>query len=47
MPVCVEQAPPLFRTAPRRASACYLYREASALAAERMGEVLGGDRVSG
>jgi oligopeptide/dipeptide ABC transporter ATP-binding protein len=41
MPVCVEQAPSLCRTAPRRASACYLYREAPALAADRMGEVLG------
>jgi oligopeptide/dipeptide ABC transporter ATP-binding protein len=41
MPMCVEQAPPLFRTSPRRASACYLYREAPALPAERMGEVMG------
>lgn len=44
MPVCVEEAPPLFRTAPHRVSACYLYREAPTLAGERMAEIVGGAR---
>jgi peptide/nickel transport system ATP-binding protein len=41
MPICVEQAPPLFRTAPRRAAACYLYRESPAIPTDRLGEVMG------
>jgi oligopeptide/dipeptide ABC transporter ATP-binding protein len=41
MPICVEEAPPLFQTAPHRVSACYLYREAPALPTERMAEVMG------
>jgi peptide/nickel transport system ATP-binding protein len=41
MPICVEQAPPLFRTAPHRVSACYLYRGAPVLANERIDEVFG------
>jgi oligopeptide/dipeptide ABC transporter ATP-binding protein len=44
MPVCVEQAPPLFHTAPHRVAACYLYREAPVLASDAMGDVLGGGR---
>jgi oligopeptide/dipeptide ABC transporter ATP-binding protein len=40
MPICVEQAPPLFRTAPQRASACYLYESAPAITSDRLGEVL-------
>jgi oligopeptide/dipeptide ABC transporter ATP-binding protein len=44
MPVCVEQAPPLFQTASHRVTACYLYREAPALAGDVMAEVLGGGR---
>jgi oligopeptide/dipeptide ABC transporter ATP-binding protein len=40
MPICVEEAPPLFRTAPHRVSACYLYREAPALATEEFIKVL-------
>ncbi len=39
MPICVEQAPPLFRTAPQRVSACYLYGQAPVIANERMNEV--------
>jgi peptide/nickel transport system ATP-binding protein len=31
MPICVEKAPPLFRTDPDRVAACYLHREAPAL----------------
>ena len=41
MPACVEQAPPLFRTASQRVSACYLYQSAPAIAGERLQEVLG------
>ncbi len=44
MPICIEQAPPLFRTAPHRVSACYLYREAPAIATDRLGEIFGGTR---
>ena len=39
MPVCVTQAPPLFRTAPHRGTACYLYRDAPASAAGELAEV--------
>jgi peptide/nickel transport system ATP-binding protein len=45
MPVCVEASPPLFHTDPHRAAACYLHREAPAIEAEQMGNVLvGGGR---
>jgi oligopeptide/dipeptide ABC transporter ATP-binding protein len=44
MPICVEEAPPLFRTAPHRVSACYLYREAPTIATDRLVEILGGAR---
>jgi peptide/nickel transport system ATP-binding protein len=44
MPVCVEQAPPLFQTSPHRVSACYLYRGAPAISTDRMGEIFGGAR---
>jgi oligopeptide/dipeptide ABC transporter ATP-binding protein len=40
MPICVEQSPPLFRTAPQRVSACYLYQSAPAISGDRLGEVL-------
>jgi oligopeptide/dipeptide ABC transporter ATP-binding protein len=46
MPICVEQAPPLFRTSPHRVTSCYLFREAPELANVGMGEVLGGSRKS-
>lgn len=42
MPVCVEEAPPLFKTAPRRATACYLYREAPTVPAEELAAALAG-----
>jgi peptide/nickel transport system ATP-binding protein len=39
MQVCVEQAPPLFRTDPHRVTACYLYRESPVLDAEEIATV--------
>jgi hypothetical protein len=39
MPICVEKAPPLFRTDQYRANSCYLYREAPVLPAGQMDEV--------
>uniref|UniRef100_A0A7C3A9B7 ABC transporter ATP-binding protein n=1 Tax=Thermorudis sp. TaxID=1969470 RepID=A0A7C3A9B7_9BACT len=36
MPMCIEQAPPLFQTDPRRVTACYLYREAPAIEPEEL-----------
>jgi peptide/nickel transport system ATP-binding protein len=36
MPACVESAPPLFQTDRRRATACYLYRDAPALRSEEL-----------
>jgi oligopeptide/dipeptide ABC transporter ATP-binding protein len=46
MPVCVEQAPPLFRTAEDRATSCFLYTEAPAIESEQLNDVLAGtDRV--
>lgn len=39
MPMCVDRAPPLFRTDPHRVNSCYLYREAPVLPAEQMDEV--------
>ncbi|MBA2278053.1 MAG: ABC transporter ATP-binding protein [Chloroflexia bacterium] len=48
MPVCVEQHPPMFRTAPDRAVACYLYQESPTMPAAEMTSVItggaGGDR---
>lgn len=43
-PICEERPPPLFRTEPHRASACYLHREAPVLPSEDMDQVLGGRR---
>ncbi|MGI8643837.1 MAG: ABC transporter ATP-binding protein [Thermomicrobiales bacterium] len=40
MPVCVEHHPPLFQTNDRRASACYLYQDAPAIATEDISKVL-------
>ena len=42
MAICREKVPPLFRTADRRAAACYLYQEHPSLEGSRMNEVLGG-----
>jgi oligopeptide/dipeptide ABC transporter ATP-binding protein len=44
MPICVEEAPPLFQTAPHRVNACYLYREAPTVAGDRVGEIFGSAR---
>ena len=47
MPICVEEAPPLFRTAPHRVTACYLYREAPVVNTDEMTDVFAGaDRKS-
>ena len=40
MPMCVEHAPPLFRTDPARAATCYLVRDAPTIASEEMADVL-------
>jgi peptide/nickel transport system ATP-binding protein len=40
MPVCVEQTPPLFRTADDRATSCFLYGEAPAIESTQLNEVL-------
>jgi peptide/nickel transport system ATP-binding protein len=42
MPVCVEQAPPLFTTDPHRVTACYLYRDAPTASAEQLADVFVG-----
>jgi hypothetical protein len=42
MPVCVQQAPPLFRTAEDRATSCFLYSEAPAIESKQLNEVLAG-----
>ena len=40
MDMCIQQEPPLFRTQERRATACFLYRDAPALQGSALGEVL-------
>lgn len=42
MPVCVEQAPPMFRTAEDRATACFLYTASPAIGSEQLNDVLAG-----
>ena len=42
MPMCIVKHPPLFRTDPRRASACYLYRDAPAIETEELTNVFAG-----
>jgi hypothetical protein len=44
MPICVEEAPPFFQTAPHRVNACYLYREAPTVTGDRVGEIFGSAR---
>jgi oligopeptide/dipeptide ABC transporter ATP-binding protein len=39
MPVCVEEAPPLFRTDPHRVTACYLYKQAPVISSEDIATV--------
>jgi len=44
MPVCVQQAPPLYRTETDRATACYLYTDAPALDSTQLDAVMAGPR---
>jgi len=39
MPMCREKTPPLYQTAPHRATACYLYRESAVAALETLGDM--------
>jgi len=39
MPICREQKPPLYQTAPHRATACYLYNESPVAGAEKLSEL--------
>jgi len=39
MPMCREKTPPLYQTAPHRATACYLYRESPVVASEKINEI--------
>jgi oligopeptide/dipeptide ABC transporter ATP-binding protein len=45
MPQCLTAAPPLYRTDPRRAAACFQLSEWPTLAPEQIGEVLVPDRM--
>jgi len=38
MSICREKAPPLYQTAPHRATACYLYRDSPVVATEKLNE---------
>ena len=40
MPMCHQAAPPLYRTAPHAAAACFLYREKETVQGVDMGSVL-------
>jgi len=40
MPECLQSIPPLYRTDPRRAAACFLYRDAPSITSEQMDEVM-------
>ncbi|HEX5417783.1 MAG TPA: ABC transporter ATP-binding protein [Chloroflexota bacterium] len=46
MPMCLENPPPLYRTAPGRAVACFLHRDAPVLPGEQMNEVLAKEVVA-
>ena len=39
MSICREKAPPLFQTAPHRATACYLYNESPVVASEKLNDM--------
>ncbi|MEZ4861995.1 MAG: ABC transporter ATP-binding protein [Caldilineaceae bacterium] len=39
MPICREKMPPLYQTAPHRATACHLYHESPVAAAEKLSEI--------
>ena len=38
-PMCREKSPPLYQTAPHRATACFLYRDSPVVASENLNEV--------
>ncbi|MEZ4867511.1 MAG: hypothetical protein R3C14_39660 [Caldilineaceae bacterium] len=40
MPECHEKAPPLYRTNPERAVACYLYKNAEEVTGNAMADAL-------
>jgi len=42
MPMCIERQPSLYRTDPRRVSACYLYRDSPAIQPEELTGILNG-----
>ncbi len=46
MPMCVEQAPPLFRTADDRATSCFLYRESPAIESTQLNDVMVGSETA-
>ncbi len=39
MPICVEEAPPMFRTDPHRVTACYLYKKSPAINPEEFASI--------
>jgi len=39
MSICREKAPPLYQTAPHRATACYLYQEAPVVGAQQLNDI--------
>lgn len=39
MLICREKSPPLYQTAPHRATACYLYRESPVAASEKLSDI--------
>jgi oligopeptide/dipeptide ABC transporter ATP-binding protein len=45
MQVCVEEAPPLFRTDPHRVTACYLYKDAPVIDAEEISGVFSTNHI--
>lgn len=45
MPWCVEQAPPLYRTAPDRATSCFLYTESPPIESQQLNDVLAGAEI--
>jgi oligopeptide/dipeptide ABC transporter ATP-binding protein len=47
MPMCVQDAPPLYHTHPNRVSACYLYRESPELPMEQMTGIFKGANRTG
>ncbi len=46
MPECTQSVPPLYRTDPGRAAACFLYKQAPAITADQMDEVMVGRKAA-